>query len=436
MGRRRVYAGWAIAVVGSALLTWALVPLRDGPAPTFESMLYLALAVGAALVGGRWPALACSLLGVLALNFFFTAPVHRLAVASAFNVLTLLLYVVVSVAVASVVDSAATRRQQATAARAEANTLGMLNRTVLGGEYDVDRLLDLVRDTFGGERAELLPLDAVVHPGDSVAPAHRSLLVLRGRTLDDAELRVLAAFAGHVGVLRERQELARHAAAARELEAGNRTRTALLAAVSHDLRTPLAGIRAAAETLRLHDQRLDPGDRAELLSAVEESTERLTVLVTDLLDMSRLQTGAVTPVYAEVDLCDLVRDALAGLAGSERVRVGPDLPVVVADQGLLVRVVANLVGNALRHTVGPVEVTARVTGPRVRLRVVDHGAGVPERERGRMFEPFQRLGDSPRGEGVGLGLAVARGLTEAQGGTLVVEDTPGGGLSMVVDLPR
>ena len=160
LGRVRVCAGWALAVLGTAGLTAALVPVRQGPAPTFEAMLYLTVAVACALVGGRWPALAASVLGTLALNFFFTEPVHTLAVASPLNVLTLVVFVVVSTAVASVVDSAARRRHQASLARAEARTLAMLNRTVLGGEYDVPRLLELVRDTFGAERAELVERDA------------------------------------------------------------------------------------------------------------------------------------------------------------------------------------------------------------------------------------------------------------------------------------
>ena len=435
LDRRRVLGGWLLAVPGTAVLTAALVPLHRGPAPTFEAMLFLALAVSAALVGGRWPAVGASLLGTLSLNFFFTDPVHTLAVDNGLNVLTLGLFLVVSLAVASVVDSAARRLHQATAARAEANTLGMLNRTVLRGEYDVPRLLELVRETFGAESAELVPPDHPVPAGDSVAPATRqSLLVLHGASLGPADQRILAAFAGHVGVLREREELARQTAAARELEAGNRTRTALLAAVSHDLRTPLAGVQAAAETLRLHDARLDPEDRADLLLAIEQSTGRLTAIVADLLDMSRLQTGAVQPVLSDVPLDDVARAALVGLPDEGRVRVDGPLPVASADAGLLERVLANLLGNALRHTDGGVEVSGSTTGHRVRLCIADHGRGVPPAQRHRMFEPFQRLGDSATGDGVGLGLAVARGLAEAQGGSLDATETPGGGLTMTVEL--
>ena len=435
LGRRRLVLGWVLAVAGTALLTAALVPFRNGPAPTFEAMLYLALAVGCALVGGRWPAVVASTLGALALNFFFTEPVHTLTVASPLNVLTLVVFVLVSLAVAGVVDSAARRRSQATAARAEAGTLAMLNRTVLGGEYDVPRLLELVRQTFGAEAAELVPPDRPVVPPDTAAVASRSsLLVLHGVSLGPADQRILTAFATHVGVLRDREELARQTAAARELEAGNRTRTALLAAVGHDLRTPLTGIRAAAGTLRRNADGLSAEDRAELLAAIEESTGRLSLMVADLLDMSRLQTGAVRPVLTVAPAGEAVRAVLAEQPDPDRVQVCEPLPDVRADTGLLERALANLIGNALRHTDGSVQVTGSTLGARVPLAVVDHGPGVPRDQRGHLFEAFQRLGDTSSEDGVGLGLAVARGLVEAQGGSLDAEETPGGGLTMTLDL--
>lgn len=429
LGSARVLAGGALAVGGSIALTASLVPFREG-ALAFEAMLFLALAVACALVGGRWPALVASVLGTLLLNYYFTEPLYSLEIASRESVLTVAVFAVVSIAVASVVDSAARRLQQATAARGEANTLAMLNRTVLGGEYDVPELLELVRTTFDADSAELTePTD--VRPGDSVAEAGKgSVLVLKGAALDDAQDRILNAFATHFGVLRDREELARQTEAARELEAGNRTRTALLAAVSHDLRTPLAGIKAATQTLRL--PHLSGADRVELLGAVEESTDRLTTIVTDLLDMSRLQTGAVQPVLADISLDQVIADALLGVP-SAGVAVQTDLPDVRADQGLLVRVIENLVANGIRHA-PEVRITATREGKRVLLQIRDNGPGVPAHEQGRMFEPFQRLGDQHAGEGVGLGLAVARGLTEAQGGSLTASDTPGGGLTMTLDL--
>ena len=428
--------GWLLAGAGTAVLTAALAAASQPVALTYEAMLFLALAVMCALVGGRWPAIAASVLGATALNYYFTAPVRTLAVEDASNLVTLGVFVLVSLSVASVVDVAARRGHQAALARDEANTLAMLNRTVLGGEYTVLQLLDLVRRTFGAGSAELLPSEADVAPGDTVAPAGpETSLVLRGVSLPPSEHRVLAAFATHLGVLEERAELVRQTEAAHLLSAGNRARTALLAAVSHDLRTPLAGIRTAAETLRRNDLRLPPADRADLLRAIEESTTRLTAMIADLLDMSRLHTGAVQPVFADVALDDIVQRAMIGLPATDRVAVCGPLPAVRADIGLLERALANLISNALRHTDGLIQIHAEPLGDRVRLAVVDHGPGIPETRRAGLFEPFQRQGDSTN-DGAGLGLAVARGLVEAQGGQLIAGNTPTGGLTMVIDVPQ
>jgi K+-sensing histidine kinase KdpD len=430
---RRVVLGWALAVVGPAVLTAVLQAFPHRPSGTaLDAMLYLSLAVAAALVGGRWPGLVAAVLGALLLNYFFIPPRHTLNVSSGTDLLTLGVFVVTAVSVAGVVDAAARRREQARVAEQEAGTLAMLNRQVLGGEYDVPRLLALARDTFGAGAAELVTAGPPAGAGTVVLPAGAGgWLVLHGADLGDRERSVAAAFASHVGVLREREELARQSMAAQQLEAGNRTRTALLAAVSHDLRTPLAGLRSAAETLRTHDAQLGRTERRELLAAMETSIARLTGMVSDLLDMSRLQTGAVQPIAADVPLGEVVRRALTGVEEAERVVV-EELPTACVDAGLLERVVANLVANALRHS-DVVVVEGAPHGTRVRPRVVDRGPGIAPTDRAGIFEPFQRRGDV--GTGVGLGLAVARGLTEAQGGTLEAEETPGGGLTMVVELP-
>jgi len=284
-----------------------------------------------------------------------------------------------------------------------------------------------------GDRPPLDPGEADVATDDS----EPVVLLLRGRSLPPHDLRVLAAFVTHLAVVLDRAELAAQAAAADRLEQGNRMRTALLAAVSHDLRTPLAGIKAAVSTLRTPDVRWTADDQGELLAAIEDSADRLGAIIANLLDLSRLQTGGVTLVPDVVGLEDVVSRALSGLAEGDRVQLDlpDDLPAVRVDAGLLDRVVANLVDNALRHTDAGVRVDSGVTDDRAWLRVVDHGPGVPAADHESLFEPFQRLGDAPAGEGVGLGLAVARGLTEAMGGTLTASDTPGGGLTMTVSLP-
>jgi len=455
LGVRRLVAGWALAVLAPPLLAGLLVPSRDLQTLALEAMSFLALTVVCALVGGLWPALTAALFGSLLLNWFFTAPENTLTISDTVNVLALALFLLVAVAVASVVDKAARRSIQADLDRREADTLTMLNRTLLRGGHDVRTLLDLVRDTFGVEAVALLRRagtgfevvdvvgeDPPASSDDADATAEVSstlVLALRGAQLPLHDRRVLGAFATHLAAALERQELATRAEEARRLEEGNRVRTALLAAVSHDLRTPLAGVKAAVSSLRSPDVSWSPEDERELLATIEESADRLHAIVANLLDLSRLQSDAVRPVIHELGLDDVVSRTVAELPDGDAVelRFAAELPPVLADAGLLDRVVANLAENALRHSPPdrPVTVSTSQVEDRVQLRVVDHGPGVPDREKERMFEAFQRLGDSQRGEGLGLGLAVARGLTEALGGLLLAEDTPGGGLTMVVDLP-
>ena len=265
-------------------------------------------------------------------------------------------------------------------------------------------------------------------------------LALRGRPLAAEDRRLLTAFAVQAAVALRQRRLAEAAARAEPLAAVDRTRTALLAAVSHDLRSPLASAKAAVTALRSPDLAYTEEERTELLSTADESLDRLTRLVDNLLDMSRLQAGALAVDPYPVGLDDVVPavlDELGPAGRAVRLQLPPELPEVVADPGLLERIVANLLANALRHSPpdrAPL-VSASALADRVELRVVDRGPGVAESEWDRIFVPFQRLGDRDTSTGVGLGLALSRGLAEAMGGTLGPEHTPGGGLTMVLTLP-
>lgn len=262
-------------------------------------------------------------------------------------------------------------------------------------------------------------------------------LVLTGRALPAEDRRVLGAFAAQAAVVLDRQRLVGEAEAARKLAESDRFRTALLAAVSHDLRTPLAAIKASVTSLRANDVDWSETDRTAFLEGIEQGADRLSALIGNLLDMSRLTTGTVVPLIRETDLDEVVPMALGGVPeGRVELDIPETLPMVAVDRGLLERVVANIVENAVKYSpVGqPVLVSASSLRDRVELRVVDRGPGVTDGAKEQMFEPFQRLGDAPRGDGVGLGLAVARGFTEVIGATLTAEDTPGGGLTMVLSL--
>ena len=241
------------------------------------------------------------------------------------------------------------------------------------------------------------------------------------------------------------ERLDAQAAATRELAAADRVKSALIASVGHDLRTPLASAKAAVSTLRAEDVEWRPEQRAELLATVEQSIDRLARVITNLLDMSRLQSDALTVRLAPVALDEVVaRTLLADRTGAVTT-IPDDFPMVLADAGLLERVVDNLVENALRFSPpgATVEITAELDGTaangshatKALLHVVDHGPGVPPERRESMFVPFQRLDDRGQGSNVGLGLAIAQGFAQAMGATVTPTETPGGGLTMTVDLP-
>jgi two-component system sensor histidine kinase KdpD len=280
-------------------------------------------------------------------------------------------------------------------------------------------------------------------PGDAdvEVPVTDTLsLALRGRTLPAADRRVLGAFAAYAAAALEQLRLAAEAEAAKPIAEADRMRTALLTAVSHDLRTPLASAKAAVTSLRSPDVRWSAADREELLATADESLDRLARLVDNLLDMSRLQAGALSLFPRPVGVDEIVARCLDDLGPRSRavvVDIPEALPGVRVDPAILERVIVNLTENALRYSPPgkPPLLTASALGDRVELRVIDRGPGIPEKERDRMFVPFQRLGDTDNTTGVGLGLALSRGFTEAMGGTLTAEDTPGGGLTMVVSLP-
>ncbi|MCX4640246.1 sensor histidine kinase KdpD [Streptomyces sp. RPA4-5] len=458
LGRTRIIAGWLVGVVGPVLLSLLLTSIANGPGLANDVLLFLFLTVVAALLGGQLPALASAAVGSLLLNFYFTPPTHTLTVSDPKNLVAIVIFFAVAVSVASVVDLAARRTHQAARLRAESEILSFLAGSVLRGETTLDALLERVRETFGMETVALLERAGDVEPWtcagragtDHGTPLLRPedadvdmpvgdhmALALTGRVLPAEDRRVLAAFAAQAAVVLDRQRLVGEAERARELAEGNRIRTALLAAVSHDLRTPLASIKASVTSLRSDDVAWSPEDEAELLAGIEAGADRLDHLVGNLLDMSRLQTGTVTPLIREIDLDEVVPMALGGVPeGSVTLDIPEELPIVAVDPGLLERSVANLVENAVKYSPdgAAVLVSASALGERVELRIADRGPGVPDSAKDRIFEPFQRYGDAPRGAGVGLGLAVARGFAEAMGGTLAAEDTPGGGMTMVLTL--
>ncbi|WP_269664856.1 ATP-binding protein [Streptacidiphilus rugosus] len=436
----RRWAGLISGLILPPLLTLVLAQTRDAINLTSDTLLFLALVVGISLLGGMASALVASVVASLLLNYYFIPPIHEFTIASPNNVLALAVFATVAMVVAGIVDTARKLAQRAARATAEAETLSALAGSVLRGDQAVPALLDRLRETFGMVSVDLVDGVPQARVGEEIMPVGGdAALVLRGRPLPASDRRVLAAFAAHVQVALERDRLAEVAAEVEPVKAADRLRTALLAAVSHDLRTPLAVALASVSSLRSDDVEFTADQRADLLFAAEESLGRLSSLVENLLDMSRLQAGALTLDLGPTALEDVWSAAVASLPAPTapvEVRGLDEVPPVHADGPLLERVLANLVANAVRHAPGsPLLVSASVLGDGVQVRVVDRGPGIPEGARDRVFQPFQRLGDTDNTNGVGLGLALARGLTEAMGGTLTPEDTPGGGLTMVLTLP-
>jgi two-component system sensor histidine kinase KdpD len=452
--RRRLLVGLALTALVMPALTLALIPFRDEVELSSLILVFLLAVVAISLVGRLWSALTAAVVGSVLLNYFFTPPVHTLTIAETENVLSLVVFLLVAVAVSVTVDLAVRRTQQAARARGEANALTVVAGSVLRGSRPLPALLEQLRESFGLQSVALLERDADAPSGWSVAecsgeplcttpgsgdadvPVEDDLvLVLNGSTLEPGEQRVVEAFAVQAALALRQQRLAEEAAAAIPIAEADKLRTALLRAVSHDLRAPLASAKTAVQGLRTADVVFDEADRQELLATADESLDLLAHLVENLLDMSRLQAGALgihEQPCSVAEILPLAVDELGPAADDVLIKLDDDLPDVSADPALLQRILANLLSNAIKYSPPerPPTVTAGVVGGQVHVRVIDYGPGVPADERERVFLPFQRSGDQNGPPGIGLGLALSKGLAEAMGGSLEADDTPGGGLTM------
>jgi len=453
---RRVWS-WILAPVIPIVLTLALLPFRDALSLSTVLLAFLLGVVATSLVGGLLPAIGTAVVAGLLVNFYFVAPVGTFTIAEPENAFAIVTFVIVGSVVATIVDRSAALSQEAARRRAEANVLASLSVGVLGRGNGVKALLDQACETFGMRSAALFESSVsdramvvvevsgdmpprAVEVADVVVDAGPGLVMaLSGSPLPASDRRMLDAFAAQAAAVLERNRLTARAADATRLRESDSVRTALIAAVSHDLRTPLAGIKASLSTLQDPALALPATDQIALLENAAEAADRLDALLSNLLDLSRIQAGAVRPILEPVSLDEVLQQALRGVSDeSVSDETDESLPLVLTDSGLLERAVANLVENAVRHSPPntPVRVCAAVVpAGSLQLRIIDQGSGVEEADKLRMFMPFQRLGDAPDGSGVGLGLAVAQGLSQAVGATLEAEDTPGGGLTMVMSIP-
>jgi two-component system sensor histidine kinase KdpD len=402
-------------------------------------------------------ALLSAVAGALTINYYFVTPTHTFDIAHGDQAVALGVFVAVAAVVSGAVELANRRARIAEHAARQAETLSELAGADLDEVETLQGVLERARETFNMESVVLKQRDHHTNEWADVERAgwgvighdaplrfdvpitHDLRLVGRGPALFAEDQRVLHAFAAAAQTAFEGRRLSERAREAESLAVVDRQRTALLAAVGHDLRTPLASIKAAVSSLRQTDVDWSADERRELLATVEESADRLDSVVSNQLDASRLQAGALS-VHAEpVALDQITAAAVLALPGAQervRVEVPEDIPLVQADAGLLERILVNLVDNALRHGGDqPVEVRAVAGSTSAKLEVVDHGPGVSAEQRERMFQPFQRFDDRNSQNGVGLGLWVARGFAEAMGGALIADTSAGGGLTMRLRLP-
>ncbi|MEN2738572.1 DUF4118 domain-containing protein [Microbacterium sp. X-17] len=450
---RRRLLGFAVALVGGPLLSWLLFAFHTPDSITSDVLAYQLLVIVVALIGGIWPALFAAVLSGLTLDFLFVDPIFTITIDKPPHAVALGLYVVSAVLVSWIVDQAARRARIARRAAAEAELLATVAGSVVRGERAVPALVARAREAFGLAGIRLVDAEGTVLATDGEPDADgqflaipvgrdgttRATLELHGGELDAAGRRLLEVIVTQLGAALEHSELQATAREADALAETDQVRSALLSALSHDLRRPLAAAVAAIGGLRATGT-LSEEDRAELLATADESLATLSTLVTDLLDVSRVQAGVLAVSLAPTDVADVVLAALDELdlgPGNVDLALDADLPAVEADAVLLQRVLVNVLANAARHSPPdrPVHVSTSRLGDRAEIRVADHGEGVPPERREGMFAPFQRHGDTDNTVGLGLGLALSRGFAEGMGGTLTPEDTPGGGLTMVVGLP-
>lgn len=457
LGRRRHLAGAALALLGLPLLTLLLDGIQSALSLEGEVLLYLLTVVIVAVVGGVVVALVAAVAAALLINYFFVAPVHTLDIAHADQAVALGVFLVVAGVVSGAVELASRRARAAEQAAAQAEILSALAGSELDEHETLRDLLERARQTFNMQTVALKVKERGVDgwtdveqvgwsPKNGEAPLRFDVpigelrLIGRGAALFAEDQRVLGAFAAAAQTAFSGRQLTRKARAATTLAAVDRQRTALLAAVGHDLRTPLASIKASVSSLRQSDIEWSARDRKQFLATIEESADRLDSVVANLLDASRLQAGAFSVQAHPVALDEVVNAAVLAVADAEgkvNVHVPENLPLVMADPGLLERVFVNLIDNAVRYggADAPIEVVASAGAENAKVEVIDNGPGIPSEQRERLFEPFQRLNDSSTRSGVGLGLSVARGFTEAMGGALVADKGPRGGLRMRMRLP-
>ncbi len=433
--------GSTVAVVGATLLVWAL----DAVAPILSlGVIYVFAVLPVAVLWGiRW-SLPVAIASMLTFNWIFLPPTHTFTLAESTNWFALTAYSVTAVVVSELAAGSRRRATDAEQRQREASLLAEIAGHLLGGRPLDDELGwigDRAAEVLGVERAEIELERRLRRHADAPTP-----LEVDGRVIGTiytsvesqpnpvVRTRFLPALAALLGVALDRTRLEREALEAETLRRSDLVKTALLRAVSHDLRSPLTSITTAVGALRNEGLVFSDEDRRELLDTIAVDADRLARLVGDLLDLSRLEAGGAEPEPEVWALDELIREVVIDHDVANRVDVAGEHPLVDVDPVQIRRVLANFLENALRFSPHDAPVHIRVTATRREaiVRVVDQGPGLPESELERVFEPFHR---GPDRSGAGLGLAIARGFAAANGGRVWAESRPGQGATFALALP-
>jgi two-component system sensor histidine kinase KdpD len=438
----------ALASAGVVVLVSSVVALLKPHVPVLSlGALYVLAVLPVAILWGTALAAAVAVASMLVFNWFFLPPYHSFHLRESQNWLALAVYLAIAFAVSALAARARARREDAEQRRAEAHALAEAALDLLRGrtlDEELGRLAGLTAAVLGVEGARLELGEQPPREREKALPVEAglrwvaTLFVDEEATIDEVvRSRFLPSLAALLAVVVERSRLEAEALEAEALRQSDALKTALLRAVSHDLRSPLTAILASADALASPGLELEPNDRLELAEAIHAEATRLDRVVEQLLDVSRLEAGAVESHSELWHVDELVGRALAGLgpdASRVRLEIPPDTPPVEADAAQVERVLANLLDNALHYSPpgSVVVVRAEPGATELRVHVVDSGPGLPAEEREALFQPFRRGSKGERGSG--LGLAIARGFAEANGGRVWAQDTPGGG-HLVLSLP-
>ena len=450
---------YSLAVLTVAVMTGILLVLRHVLTTPIVALLYLVPVMSSAALWGLGPAIASALAAFLTFNFFFIEPYFTLTVHQTQDLLALIVFSIVAVVVSQLLGRSKASLAEAVARERETTRLYELS-TALAGQQD-DRAIARViaehtRDTFQAARVELgVEADMAGRMVDFCAPADAPALPRRSATalplmtargqqgelriwrdapFAPAEERLLRTFASQGALAIERARLAQTESRARVLEESDRLKSALLSSVSHELRTPLATIKAAVTSLRGGEVNWDSSAREELLAAIEDETDQLNRLVGNLLDMSRIEAGALNPQRKWNMLSEIVGGAVAGLRQAVQrhrivIDVSDELPLVSVDYTLIEQVFRNLISNSIKYA--PEDTTIHIRAQQraaegILVRVINQGPPVPDEHLDRIFDKFHRVTAADRITGTGLGLSICKGIVEAHGGRLWAENLPDG----------